>query len=128
MSKEANLIMFGLILGGDTHLHNYPLSNKLPVSLINLPNKEYWFAPERRAATTLSFNRLLLWFGVATLLLMLIVSRYAFLENLVPSGRFSFRHIGPILLLYLVFVVWVEHRDAPSFCKKNGLEDSIKQT
>lgn len=33
----------------------------MPVSSINLPNREYWLAPERRDATYAFFSRQLLW-------------------------------------------------------------------
>ena len=107
MSKDASLIAV-LVLGLMIFVFLLiPLIfKKMPPSLINLPNKDYWLAPERRQATMAFFNYHMLWFGVATLSLLLIVTRYAFLENLVPSGRFSFRHMGLLLLLYLAFVVW----------------------
>lgn len=132
MSKEANLVAVGLMLCPVIFIFVLiPLSNILPPSMFTMPNKEYWFAPERRAATIRWINCLLLWGGVTTLLLLLIVTRFAFLENLAPSGRLSFRRLGPILLLYvLILGVWGSLAMYRRFARKeqNGPDDRINQT
>jgi len=43
----------------------------IPVSLINLPNKSYWLAEERKRSTFDIIFRYLLWFASATMLLLL---------------------------------------------------------
>jgi uncharacterized membrane protein len=53
-----------------------------PDSLVSMPNKAYWYAPERRDATRASIARYLAWFGSATLLLMLGVNQLAIQANL----------------------------------------------
>lgn len=56
------------------------LTPKIPDSMINLPNKEYWLAPERRQATIIRVQTMLVWVGVLTTLLF---STLAFLSWLV---------------------------------------------
>lgn len=58
---------------------------RLPTSLINLPAKDYWLAPERREQTRASLTRSLLWLGNLTLLLMIVEEHSVFRVNL--SGR-----------------------------------------
>jgi hypothetical protein len=53
-----------------------------PVGLINLPNKGYWFAPERETETRRSIVRWGLWFTAATLWLVVLVIHEAMAANL----------------------------------------------
>lgn len=55
---------------------------KLPDRFINLPNKEYWLAPERRAATLESLGTHMLWMHNATLAFLLVVFYSIFRANL----------------------------------------------
>ncbi|MEM7204725.1 MAG: DUF1648 domain-containing protein [Planctomycetota bacterium] len=43
---------------------------RLPNDLINLPHKDYWLAPDRRAASLQRIGNCLSWIGVATVALM----------------------------------------------------------
>jgi uncharacterized membrane protein len=45
-----------------------------PPRLVNLPNKDYWLAPERRAATMASVASALTWFGCAGLGFIIVVT------------------------------------------------------
>lgn len=77
----------------------------LPLSMINLPNKDYWLAPKRKDA---AFDRLasfFLLFGAATLALLLDIFHQAFLVSL---GRAqSLEHPVVSLVLYVGFTaVW----------------------
>jgi uncharacterized membrane protein len=56
--------------------------SKMPDSLINLPNKDYWLSPERRQETSESLSQYFYWFGSATLLLMLDIFHQSFLVHL----------------------------------------------
>ena len=72
-----------------------------PVSLINLPNKSYWFAPERREAT---LDRLASYFDVfasATVLLLIVVFELASLAS--RGGPLDNNAFLTALVSYLVF-------------------------
>lgn len=55
---------------------------KTPDAKINLPNKEYWLAPERREETFHYFEAFFLWFGAATQVLLLDVFHQVFRVNI----------------------------------------------
>ena len=44
----------------------------VPIRLINLPNKYYWLASERRAATAESLSSYFAWFGCTPFLVMIL--------------------------------------------------------
>jgi hypothetical protein len=76
------------------------------VSSINLPDKEYWMAPERRQATVDFLSGYFLWFGGGTLLLMFDVFRQVFRFNLSQSPVLA--HPLRSVAVYISFViVWV---------------------
>src|SRR4051812_34383667 len=54
----------------------------LAARLINIPNKDYWFAPERETETRDSIVRCGLWFTAATLWLVVLVVHEAMVANL----------------------------------------------
>jgi uncharacterized membrane protein len=57
------------------------LIGALPLSLVNLPNKEYWLAPERRDATLAYFKTQFAWFGSVVLAFLLAVNQLVFKAN-----------------------------------------------
>lgn len=81
---------------------------------INLPNREFWLAPERIGDFYVYFRTAFLWFGVATLILFVFVFQMVFQANLaadpsIENGKFLF-----VLSAYLIFVIiWTI-----SFCRK----------
>jgi len=80
--------------------------SKIPVSLINLPNKDYWLSPERKQASCAFFEGYFLWFGTATLLLLLdIFSKILLVGTGAAEGL---GHPLQSLAAYIVFVViWI---------------------
>jgi uncharacterized membrane protein len=79
--------------------------SKIPVSLINLPNKDYWLSEERRQDTFAFLTRYLLWFASATLLLLLDIFHQAFQVHLAKANSLS--HPVLSLGLYIGFsVTW----------------------
>jgi uncharacterized membrane protein len=78
---------------------------RLPPGMINLPNKDYWLAPERRLQTARTIQVHLVGFGNATMLFLLLVFRAALRASLMPVPRLS-RSIWVALLLLGIFVVW----------------------
>ena len=80
----------------------------LPVELINLPNKRYWLAPERRAETQEFFITYFAWFGCAVFLIMILTFDYAVKSNLHPDNRPDVSRMWYILAGFSVFtVVWI---------------------
>lgn len=84
MSKQANLVfdLALLIFAFFIPQLNTFFINKLPLSLINLPNKEYWFAEERRAETLKVFKTFFEWLSVAMLALFISINQLTIEANL----------------------------------------------
>jgi uncharacterized membrane protein len=78
----------------------------LDVSNVNLPNKDYWMAPERREETVEFLSSYFLLFGAATLLLLLDVFHQVFRYNLFLSH--ALEHPGASLAVYVAFAfAWI---------------------
>ncbi|HTZ17789.1 MAG TPA: DUF1648 domain-containing protein [Dissulfurispiraceae bacterium] len=81
--------------------------DRIPDSLINLPNKAYWLSPERRADTFVFINNQMLMFGNATLLFILVVFHLVIKENLAPRNLFSPSIMMPLLGIYILLsIIW----------------------
>ena len=61
----------------------------LPVQLVNLPNREYWLAPERRAETLDFFAAYFAWFGCVIVIVILVAENLAIRANLDPARGFD---------------------------------------
>jgi uncharacterized membrane protein len=78
---------------------------KIPASLINLPNKDYWLSDERKQETFKFISHYSLWFGSATLLLLIEVFNQAFRFN--KESMNSLPHPFISLGFYIAFtIVW----------------------
>lgn len=62
------------------------LIRRMPVNLINLPNKDYWLAPERRDESLSFLQNQLELTGAAALLLIVVVMQMAISTNLNKSS------------------------------------------
>jgi uncharacterized membrane protein len=80
----------------------------MPASRINLPNKEYWLAPERRPATIAYFERSFAWFGCAVLVLVVLALDLAMQANLVTPVHLAAGTMLVYLAVFLAFTIaWV---------------------
>jgi uncharacterized membrane protein len=80
----------------------------LPTSWVNLPHREYWLAPERRESSVEFIGRQMEGFGVATLLLLLLVVQAAIEANLAPQPRIDSDSMWLVLVLYFLYTaVWM---------------------
>jgi uncharacterized membrane protein len=81
----------------------------LPVSLINLPNRDHWFAPERRRQSHARLMGHMLWFACLMVAFIIGMNHLVFLANLRPAGT----HLPGLSLVSLlvtflaVLVVWI---------------------
>jgi uncharacterized membrane protein len=76
---------------------------KMDGSRLNLPNKEYWLAPERRAATFAYFEDFFAWYGCVFLLLIVFVMGLAMRANLNPPPRLP---TAPVLSALAAFTAF----------------------
>jgi len=74
----------------------------VPASLINLPHKDYWLAPERKEESLRFLEREMEWMGVMTVGFIALVLHLAIRANLVPDRRLE---NGAFVTLLVVFLV-----------------------
>ena len=78
---------------------------KIPHSMINLPNKDYWLAPERRQPTLDSLLSRFLWFGSITIVLLMDIAQQSFQVHLGHATRLN--HVWLSLGAYVaVSMAW----------------------
>jgi uncharacterized membrane protein len=81
---------------------------KLPNHKINLANKEYWLAPERRAETVEYLGMQMGWFGCALLALLYCGLYNAVAANLRPSRIFDSTSFYEELAAFFAFIIfWI---------------------
>lgn len=87
----------------------YSASNRMRTvdpAAMRLPNKDYWLAPERRAETIEFLSGYFLWFGAATMVLMLDIFRQVFQYNLFLTRELDHPRVS--LGLYVGFaLLWI---------------------
>lgn len=82
------------------------LIRKVPKALINMPNKDYWFADERRAATIETMKHFFDWFSIGLLALFIGINQLVFRANLNNENLSSMSWL--ILGAFLIFIaVWL---------------------
>ncbi len=81
------------------------LLRKLPASLINMPNRDYWLSPERRESSVQRVGVYMAAFAVGMNLFMIAVESLTFAANrsMVPLSPVSIIAIGLAFLLFLIF-------------------------
>jgi uncharacterized membrane protein len=80
----------------------------LPPQLINLPNKQYWLAPEHLAETQEFLSKYFAWFGCALLLMIILTFDYAVQSNLHPHSPPDSARMWHILAGFLLFTLaWI---------------------
>jgi serine/threonine-protein kinase len=76
---------------------------KMDGAKLNLPNKEYWLAPERRESTFSYFEDFFAWYGCVFLLVIVFVMGLAMRANLNPPPRLP---TGPVLSALAAFTAF----------------------
>lgn len=83
------------------------LIGKMPDAWINMPNKDYWFAPERRATTLDAMQRWMEWIGAATIALLIGITQLTIEANL-SGGQELSQGVWLLTTAYfVVMVVWI---------------------
>lgn len=108
MSRTANLyfnlgllLLFAILFSGISWL-----VGALPASWINMPNKDYWLAPERRDVTQHYLRREMIRLGNATILLLLAINYLAYKANQASPPQLS-HAVWVIMILYIAYmIIW----------------------
>jgi uncharacterized membrane protein len=79
--------------------------SKTPEAKLNLPNKEYWLAPERRTETFTYFESFFAWYGCAFLFVEVFAMGLAMRANLDTPPQLPTVPIVSILSGFVVFNV-----------------------
>lgn len=85
------------------------LTSWLPISLINLPNREYWLAPQRRRESLAFVNRELAAIALAVAWFMAAVSHLSFEAN-ITGGPLATHAMLTLLGVYLAVVLGIVAR------------------
>jgi len=91
----------------------------MPVSLINLPNKEFWLSPERRAESLGYLQMHMAWFGCALLAFLLFVMDLVYQANLQTPPRLNSAAFVPGLVVFLLFVTISTVRLVARFARRS---------
>jgi uncharacterized membrane protein len=91
---------------------------RLPPSMINLPNRDYWLAPERAAATKAKLGRLMAGFGLGVGLFVVYVMQLVLQSNL-GGGTLSSASAVPAVIGFLIFVAGFVVVTVRSFSARN---------
>jgi serine/threonine-protein kinase len=75
----------------------------IPTELINMPNRDYWLAPERRARSLARLGGWMAWFGVLTGALIAVVVELTIRANEAHTGL----DMGSFTTLMVVYAVGV---------------------
>jgi serine/threonine-protein kinase len=104
MSRDGfTLFWFGMQLGVLAVMWTIPLwLRPMPNHMINVPNRDYWLAPERRSQALARLGRWGAWFTVGLTALMAAVLEQVLRANLAPAPQLS--GIYYLLVGFLVFV------------------------
>lgn len=82
------------------------LLSRFPDSVVNLPNKAYWLASERRAETFLRIRQHLGHMGTGVLIFILAVFQLVLMANLTEGRRLNTQLLWVLLLLFLLFALF----------------------
>jgi len=77
----------------------------IPPRLINLPNKQYWLAPQHLEETRAFLNTYFAWFGCAVFLVMILAFDHAMQSNLHPDNRPAISRMWYIPAGFVLFML-----------------------
>jgi len=84
-----------------------PWIRRFPDSMVNLPDKEYWLAPERRDRTYNRISDSMAWLGVLCLGLIIAMHELTFRANLLPRPHLGSESWILLFVFLVVELAWV---------------------
>jgi serine/threonine-protein kinase len=80
---------------------------RLPKRWINLPNKDYWFAPEQRAGSVRYVQGQMLWAAAIIQISMILLWQSTINANVSPGLRLPVDFWWTLAITTVIFIVWV---------------------
>ena len=101
------LLQIGLLLGMPILLIGTgKLSQLAPESMVNIPHKEYWLHPDRRAATMSFVETMLAWITVGTQAFLMIIVQLTYQANM-QQTQLAMIPFAACLIVYLVAIIGI---------------------
>ena len=94
-----------LAVMGGTFLGLPVLLNRLPTTMINIPHREYWLSPERRAGSMTALRNWMAVMGCGVVFLLMAVTRMLHHANRMTPPRLSSGVFVVCLAAFLLYVV-----------------------
>jgi uncharacterized membrane protein len=109
---EAAIVLAGLAMAF--------LGEKVPPSLLNMPNRDYWLSSERRSASLSFFWTQATWIEAATLAFLIVVAEFVFRANLAAGAPTLARDFVVVLVAFVAVVVWQSVRIVRRFARRDA--------
>ncbi len=93
------------------------LLERVPVSMINLPKKDFWFSPERKRETLRYIASQMVWFNVVTLAFLIAVAQIIFNVNMGEGPPALPHDFFIVLVMFVGVIVWMSVRLAVRFSR-----------
>jgi uncharacterized membrane protein len=106
MSRDAFFWLFASVGGGTSALMIVMpwLLRRIPPSFINMPYRDYWLAPERRAQALARLGTWTAWFGVVLAVFMFVVLELVLQANLQRSPLANGLFIAALIGFFVVTI------------------------
>jgi uncharacterized membrane protein len=79
---------------------------RLPVSFLNMPNRDYWLAQERRGESLGFLWTRTIWIEVTTLAFLIVVAQFIFRANLAGGGPRLTGDFALVIIAFVAAVIW----------------------
>lgn len=86
------------------------LPSKMPVSMLNIPNRDYWLTPERREASLEFLSDQILWLESITLAFLIAVAQIIVRANLHGTPRIPHAPVFTVLAVFVASIIAVSVR------------------
>jgi uncharacterized membrane protein len=111
-AMEAFFVLFGVGLA--------LVLDRIPVALINVRHKDYWFSPEKREESLEFLKNQILWMEAATLGFFVAIAQFIFSGNLGDATSRLPGDFWYVLVAFIAVILWFSLRIVLRFRSPRG--------
>lgn len=82
------------------------LGHRIPANFLNIPNRDYWLAPERRRETLRYAWTRVIWLEAATLAFLIAIAEIIFRANRAAGSPTLTSNFFVVLVAFVVAIIW----------------------